>query len=146
MLRVALLQVGLVVGTVLLHYEGLRFIGVLVQSHFHRPRPAIVFVIFGVLALHVLEIAAYAAAYGYTEEVLRLGRVVGDVDGGAFEYLYFSAQTFTTLGLGDLHPEGELRLLASFEPLNGLVLIAWSGSFTYLAVQRYWAGQSEREL
>jgi hypothetical protein len=35
-------------------------------------------------------------------------------------------------------PEGPLRLLASFEPLNGLILIAWSGSFTYLEVQRHW--------
>ena len=141
MIRVVLLQTGLVVATVLLHYEGLWLIDRFVQSELRRPRPVLVFVIFGVLALHALEIAAYAGAYAYTEAILHLGRLVGDVGGGALEYLYFSAQAFTTLGFGDVLPDGDLRLLASFEPLNGLVLIAWSGSITYLAVQRCWTGR-----
>lgn len=38
--------------------------------------------------------------------------------------LYFSASAFTTMGYGDWHPEGTLRILAVFEALSGLVLIA----------------------
>lgn len=41
--------------------------------------------------------------------------------------LYFSAETFTTLGYGDVVPHGDLRLLAGIEALNGLLLIGWTG-------------------
>ena len=34
----------------------------------------------------------------------------------------------------DIYPIGDIRLLASIEALNGLLLVAWSGSFTYLAM------------
>jgi hypothetical protein len=42
-------------------------------------------------------------------------------------------------GHGDIYPIGDIRLLASIEALNGLLLVAWSGSFTYLAMQRLWS-------
>jgi hypothetical protein len=32
-----------------------------------------------------------------------------------------------------------LRLLAGAEALNGLVLIGWSASFTYIAMERFWS-------
>jgi hypothetical protein len=31
-----------------------------------------------------------------------------------------------------------MRLIASVESLNGLVLIGWSASFTYLSMERFW--------
>jgi len=52
--------------------------------------------------------------------------------------LYFSAETYTSLGFGDLTPAGPLRLLSGVEALNGLVLIGWSASFTYIAMERFW--------
>jgi hypothetical protein len=130
----------LVVGlsTVLLHFEGLRAIDRLAASGTRRSRATVLCVILGILWLHLAEIGLYAGAFVLAADVLRLGRLAGDVDGTGLEYLYFSAETFTTLGFGDIVPEGPLRLLASFEPLNGLILIAWSGSFTYLEVQRHW--------
>ena len=33
---------------------------------------------------------------------------------------------------------GELRLLAGVEALNGLLLIGWSASYTYIAMERFW--------
>jgi hypothetical protein len=36
------------------------------------------------------------------------------------------------------YPIGNLRLLASIETINGLLLIGWSTSFTFLGMQRYW--------
>jgi hypothetical protein len=35
-------------------------------------------------------------------------------------------------------PDGVLRLLAGVEALNGLLLIGWSASYTYLAMERFW--------
>jgi hypothetical protein len=137
---VLIVTLCLVVGlsTVLLHFEGLRAIDRLAASGSRRSRATVLCVILGILGLHLAEIGLYAGAFVLAADVLRLGRLAGDVDGTGLKYLYFSAETFTTLGFGDIVPEGPLRLLASFEPLNGLILIAWSGSFTYLEVQRHW--------
>jgi hypothetical protein len=38
--------------------------------------------------------------------------------------LYFSASAFTTMGYGDWHPEGAIRIVAAVEALSGMVLIA----------------------
>jgi hypothetical protein len=60
------------------------------------------------------------------------------------DYFYYSAETFTALGSGDLSATGGLRLIASIEPLNGLVLIAWTGAFTYWAMGHYWNVKTAR--
>ncbi|MCJ7798375.1 MAG: potassium channel family protein [Polaromonas sp.] len=51
--------------------------------------------------------------------------------------LYFSAETFSSLGFGDLIPNGPTRLLAGTEALNGLLLIGWSASHVYIAMERF---------
>ena len=56
----------------------------------------------------------------------------------ASQLFYFSIETFTTQGVGDVYPVGPLRLVASLEPLAGLILIGWSGSFTFLAMGLDW--------
>jgi len=52
--------------------------------------------------------------------------------------VYFSAVCFTTLGLGDMFPIGAIRFMTGAEALCGLVLITWSGSFTFVEMQRFW--------
>ena len=49
----------------------------------------------------------------------------------------------TGLGYGDMVPVGSVRLLTAAEALNGLVLLGWSVSFTYLIMQRYWTELAE---
>jgi len=56
--------------------------------------------------------------------------------------IYFSAETFTSLGFGDLTPVGPVRLLAGVEALNGLLLIGWSASFTYISMERFWGPEA----
>ena len=51
---------------------------------------------------------------------------------------YFSAETFSSLGFGDLAPSGPIRLLAGVEALNGLLLIGWKASCIYLSMERFW--------
>jgi hypothetical protein len=45
---------------------------------------------------------------------------------------------FTTLGLGDLVPVGAVRFMTGTEALTGFVLIAWSASFTFVEMERFW--------
>jgi hypothetical protein len=129
-------SLGLVVTCVLVHYEALRVIGraaLAIRNH----RRAVLVVIFGVVAAHLAEIALYAAAL-WLGHRLGLGTLSGAATPHAAQYFYLSAETYTTLGLGDVYPSGDLRLIAALEPLIGMLLIGWSGSYTYLTVQRYW--------
>ncbi|MGH9929827.1 MAG: potassium channel family protein, partial [Pyrinomonadaceae bacterium] len=53
--------------------------------------------------------------------------------------LYFSTETYTSFGYGDVIPSGDLRMVAGVEALNGLLLIGWSASYTYIAMVRFWS-------
>jgi hypothetical protein len=69
-------------------------------------------IIAGVLIAHLVEVTLYAAACYASQTWLNLGRIDGHVEGGALDFFYFSITTYTTLGVGDLHPRGTLRLIA----------------------------------
>ena len=44
----------------------------------------------------------------------------------------------TSLGFGDVVPTENQRVIAAVEAFTGLVLITWTASFAFLAVQRLW--------
>ena len=131
-------SVVLVITTILVLYEVLR----LTSEHLAElpipPRARILVVVLAAFVGHTAAVWIYAGAYWLL--VLRL-------DNGAFagvpvttfeDCLYFSVVTYTTLGFGDHFPVGYARLISGVEALNGLLLIGWSASFTYLAMERYW--------
>ena len=91
-----------------------------------------------IFAIQMLEIGLYALGYWYADNVADIGGFAGAKNVGWFQYVYFSAESFTTLGLGDIYPVGPLRLLASIESINGLLLIGWSTSYTFYGMQRHW--------
>ena len=45
-----------------------------------------------------------------------MGGPAGHLESDLLDYFYFSIATFTTLGIGDLHPGGEMRLVAGVDP------------------------------
>jgi hypothetical protein len=128
----------LVAATVLLHYELLQFAGTLPRRLTVPTRPRIIIVISVVMAAHILEACLYAAAYYVLQQHFGMGGLAGHLERDALDYFYFSMATYTTLGIGDLHPSGVMRLVAGVESLNGLVLIGWSASFTYLTMEEFW--------
>jgi Ion channel len=149
MLQALVVALALVGSAVIIHYESLRAITVL-TSHLTIPHRALsLVVIAGVLLAHLLEICIFAAGFFLMHEHLRLGSVSGQFTGSTLDYFYFSATTYSTLGVGDLFPTGPIRLVAGLEALTGFVLIGWSASFTYLSMQRSWdemQSQSPRGL
>src|SRR5262245_48256293 len=87
---------------------------------------------------HALETAVYAVAYSLMQHSFGLGALAGEVSGDFFDFLYFSATSYTTLGVGDVFPRGPMRLVSAVEAFNGLVLIGWSASYTYFAMRKLW--------
>jgi len=137
MVLAILLCFVLLVATVIFHYEGLRVLWWYAKSSHGRPRNQQLLIIFGIMALHTVEAGVYGFAYWLGDVPLNIGDFVGH-EVGVRDYLYFSAETYTTLGFGDIYPVGDLRLIASGEALNGLLMLGWSASFIYLALERYW--------
>ena len=128
-----------VAAAVLLHYEGLnRLSRVLMARHESRPRRKVLYGIFGVMALHVAEIWLFGIALWAAMRYPNAGSLAGSVDSGLLDAVYLSAITFTTVGFGDLAPVGPIRFLSGTTALTGFVLIAWSASFTYLEMERFW--------
>ncbi len=128
----------LVALTILVHYEVLRVTSNHLADLPIAPRARIIVVVGAAFIAHTIEVWLYGG--GYWLLVLQLGFAGfgGQAVTGFEDCLYFSAVTYTSLGFGDLYPVEHVRLIAGVESLNGLVLIGWSASFTYLAMQRYW--------
>lgn len=132
------LCVLLLVMTTVIHYEVLRGLnaGLPFIAIPHRAR--LVIVIFGAFFAHAVEIFLYALAIYLLIRHAGLGTLGGDSHLSISAALYFSAETYTSLGYGDLVPTGDLRMLSGAEALNGLLLIGWSVSYTYLSMERFW--------
>jgi hypothetical protein len=84
----------------------------------------------------------YALAYLVMEH-FGAGSFSGEFAGSLHDYLYFSATSYTSLGLGDVYPHGAIRLVTGVEALNGLVMIGWSASYSYLVMERLWGFPGE---
>ena len=139
-----LVSLALVVATVLIHYEVLRAASRLIPRLSIPLRTRILVVIAVAFVAHLLEIGLYALAFFLMDHQFGLGAIEGATEGGALDFFYFSITTYTTMGFGDLSPHGPLRVVAGVEGLNGLLLIAWSASFTSLSMEKFW-GEHHKE-
>lgn len=138
MLIASVLAAFLVILGTFTHYEVLRLLSAYVPRIRIRPRARLLVVLLGTFSGHLLEIGFYALAYFYLRDHFDLGTFGGQFVDRFSTYLYFSAEAYTSVGLGDIYPLGSLRLITGIEALNGLLLIGWSASFTYLAMQKFW--------
>jgi len=127
-----------------IHYEVLRFMNTVLPSLRVPSRPKVLLAAIAAFLAHALEIAVYGAAVFVLVRDLGLGSLSGTGGFSLLNCMYFSAETYTSLGFGDLTPTGPVRLLAGVEALNGLVLIGWSASFTYIAMERFWNTRDAR--
>ncbi len=123
---------------VAIHYEFLYQLTVLMPKLNVRHRLRIVLGVFAALTAHSVEVWIFAIAYYLMDHSEGWGNLTGTLQGNFLDYVYFSFTVYTTLGVGDIVPEGDLRYLTGLESLTGLVLITWSASFLYLEMTRYW--------
>lgn len=132
------LAIVLVLATFGFHYSVLQWLSSGMARIAMRPGRRVLCIVFVMSIAHLSEVMLYAAAYALSVGPLTLGAFGGLAVEQPLDFLYFSIVTYTSLGLGDVFPTGHLRFLAGVEALNGLLLIAWSGSFIYLAMGRLW--------
>ncbi len=121
---------------VIIHYEALHLLhrrALVPGNH----RWLILGSVLGALIAHVVEIYIFGGGYWLAAELLEHGELL-PAPRDAFDYVYYSAMVYTTVGFGDVVPEGPLRMITSTEALVGLALITWSASFSYLQMQRVW--------
>jgi Ion channel len=141
---VATCCVALLVLTTVIHYEVLRAMTVALPMISVRARAKLIVVIVGAFFTHTVEIMLYALAIYLLAHYAHLGALDDTTRFSLSVSFYFSAETYTSLGYGDLVPGGGLRLLAGGEALNGLLLIGWSASYTYIAMERFWTKDHKR--
>ena len=138
MATVATFGIALLVLTTIIHYEVLRLLTAGLATLRHPVRAKLIVIIFGAFLAHIVEIFLYAVAFYVLVRYVGAGALGDSGPPSLTLCFYFSAETYTSLGYGDVVPHGDLRLLAGLEALNGLLLIGWSASYTYIAMERFW--------
>ncbi len=139
MLVAMALTFAAVIGSSSLHYEAIRRLDRLARRSI-GPYPALLFVICGLVGLHLVEIGIYAAIFHLADQTLALGVFVGKTSPSNMDYFYYAAEAYASLGYNNVIPVGEMRLITSITPLNGLLLLTWSGSFLFSLVED-WRGK-----
>lgn len=127
----------LVVLTTVIHYEALRLLSERLPQWRFPTRPKVLVVFFNIFLAHSVEIILYGLMSFLLVRYSHLGTLNGG-EPSLFKFIYFSAETYSSLGYGDLIPTGPLRLFAGVESLNGLLLIGWSASYIHIVMERFW--------
>jgi hypothetical protein len=133
----------MVAATVTIHFLGLATLMLMIRQrqplanpatpHFSVRVLAILFVVFGLFAVHTVEIWLYAAVYHFGLEAFP-----------DFETaLYFSTVTFVSLGYGDVILPRDWRLVGAIEAANGVILLGWSTAFLITVIGRLRALEHE---
>ena len=135
-----MLQLNLMLGTFIIvlcvafHVAGLAYTTPILHAitrpghptkHRKRALLAMMFAVLVVIALHTVEIWAWAAVFLYIGEFQQFEAA-----------LYFSAVTATTLGYGDLTLSEEWRILGPFEAMGGLILFGASTAYLLQVTRR----------
>jgi hypothetical protein len=123
---------------VLVHYEGLGWLSTGLASMHTLRRRKVLLGVYGVIALHVIEIWLFGSAIWALLLHPHAGMLAGQEHAPFLDAVYLSAVTFTTVGFGDLAPVGAIRFLSGTEALTGFILITWSASFLYLEMEQFW--------
>lgn len=123
---------------VVIHYEGLRILSATLPAPNRSHRRRIVTLVVALMVLHITEIWVFAAWYFVSQMFDGYGTFAGLDNLGLLDSVYYSAAVFTTLGFGDIVPEGPIRFTTGVEAVCGLTLIAWSASYTLMEMLKSW--------
>jgi hypothetical protein len=138
MLPVTLSSMLLIALTTLMHYEVLRSLHERLPSSPIPHRSRLLVVVFVTFASHVAQVMLYGLGMWLLVNHADVGKLDAPDGPSLASCMYFSAEAYTSLGFGDIKPTGPIRLVVGIEALNGLLLIGWSASYMYIAMERFW--------
>ena len=137
MLATLFLTLAIVALCVVIHYEVLYRLGGFIEALSVSPKQQVVTGVMLALGAHVLEIYLFAGGYYYAINYGELGHFTGTASMEDFaDCVYFSFITYSTLGFGDIVPQGWVRFMVGTEAITGLVQIAWTASYLFLQIQQ----------
>jgi hypothetical protein len=137
------LAITMLAVTTAIHHEALRRLSRAASGR-RVTHHGVILILAALVSVHLAEIALYACAFAAGANVFGLGSLRGSSGNAALEFFYFAAETYSTLGYGDLVPVGALRVVASVEAPNGLMLLSWSGAFLFGVLDRDGRAHKER--
>lgn len=120
------------------HHYGLLAVRAMKPNSNDKPQAAIMVTFLGLLALHTLEIMAFAAAYRMLLSWGALGDLGGSFDDTWNELIYFSGINFATLGYTQIETSGPIRIINMMQSLGGFMVLTWSATFLYNVCERAW--------
>lgn len=130
------LAASVLLTTTLIHYEAIRLLNRYAHRRLHRHRMVLGAVCMALVCVHLTEIGLYALVFGLATGPLGLGPIESAGGMGAADYFHFAAEAYASLGSVDMTATGDTRLIAAISPLNGILLLAWSGSFLFSLFDR----------
>ena len=128
----------LVAVAVVIHYEMLRLLSIVIPRLQIRHRLRVLIGVFGTICAHIIEVCLFGLAFYLMVRHGGFGNLVGSFAGSLVDSIYFSFTNYTTVGYGDIAPQGSLRFLAGVEAITGLSLITWSASFMFMEMTQFW--------
>lgn len=128
------------------HYEVLGYLTTKMTQIKNVKRKHVLFSMLTLTMTHMVSVLLYASIYHLMINILKMGTLINTVSaaGVTFDHtrfedlIYYSITVYTSLGFGDVVPTGGMRIISGLETLNGLILVAWSASFSYLVMSKYW--------
>lgn len=134
MIQAILLSILAVAICTMIHYRTLKLVSDAIARSGRAARGRhLALTVGGVTTAHVIEALIYTAIFLVAVRGLGIGEL--NVPGpetksvSIMDYFYFSLVNFTTLGRGDLNPDGHLRFITGIEAFHGFLMITASGSF-----------------
>ena len=118
------------------HYEALVLGSAFVRRVAGPARVGVALGVVVALAAHMVEVLLYAVGW---LALINAGLVELNIPAPTpIDVVYFSGSVYTSLGFGDIVPVRGGQILAVSEAVTGLVLIAWTASFTFFEMRSHW--------
>ncbi|MBN8544476.1 MAG: two pore domain potassium channel family protein [Alphaproteobacteria bacterium] len=133
----SLICLALIIAGVVIFYEILAHLWLLLPKFEGKPRSQILLTILATFIGHTAVIWLFGITYYVLASYTQFGMLGGVEEHHLLNYIYFSGVTYSSLGLGDVYPKGDMRLMIAVEAILGLVLIGWTITITYFATEKY---------
>jgi hypothetical protein len=140
----ALISLGLIVVSVVVFYEILAHLWLYLPKLEGMPRTQILVTILACFLGHTIVVWLFGLTYYGLEHHLEFGSFKGAHTMQLMDYIYFSGVAYSSLGLGDMYPTGDMRLMIAVEVILGLILIGWTITITYFATEKYLIHKQEK--